>query len=87
MQARSYSPLSGGLPEPVPQRGHLPVHGLRRLCDVLQFPLQPPPASLRPRCFLLGFLQLPLELLQAEVAFLQLSGGGDQLIPMMPPSA
>lgn len=66
----------GSLPEPVPQRGHLPVHGFCRLSDVLQLPLQTPPASLCPRCFLLCLLQLSLELLQPEVAFLQLSGDG-----------
>lgn len=74
----------GSLPEPVPQRGHLPVHGFCRLSDILQLPLQTPPASLCPRRFLLRLLQLPLELLQPEVAFLQLSEE-NQIIPMVSP--
>lgn len=62
------------IPEPVPQRGHLTVHGLSRLCDILQLTLQPPAPCLSPGCLLLSLLQLSLQLLHSKVPLLQLGG-------------
>lgn len=62
------------IPEPVPQRGHLAIHGLSRLCDILQLTLQPSTTCLSPRCLFLSLLQLPLQLLHSKVPLLQLGG-------------
>lgn len=62
------------IPEPVPQCGHLTVHGLSRLCDIFQLTLQPPATRLSSGCLFLGLLQLPLQLLHSKVPLLQLGG-------------
>lgn len=64
------------IPEPVPQCGHLPVHGFGRLCDVLQLTLQPPATRLSPGRLVFRLLQLSLQLLHTQVPLLQLGGSG-----------
>lgn len=75
-------PAQPTIPEAVPQRGHLAVHGLGGLGDILQLPLQPAAAGLSPGCLLLRLLQLPLQLLHPQVRFLQLGEQrGRRLVP------
>lgn len=73
------------LPEPVPQRVQLPVHGLGGLCDILQLVLQPPADRLSPGRLLFRLLQLPLQLLHSQVPLLQLGWGqGAQVMSLGP---